>query len=291
MQKLRSEEEISSKWEKTYTKPIVSICCITYNHEKYLEQAIQGFLTQETNFPFEVIIHDDASTDKSVEIINKYKASYPKIIKTILQEKNQYSQNVNIFTEHILPLATGEFIALCEGDDFWTSPNKLSHQEKLIRENKNISISIHNAKILNEKNGTCREFNEKSPPKILGPKDVLSRPWFAPTASFFFRSNLITQCKKNSILERDIDLLFYLSLKGDIHYTQETYSAYRYLSSGSLSENSINKKSDLYRHKLRFLNKADQLSSYRYITWTTLARARTTLSFAYYIFKKTLKKY
>lgn len=100
----------------------VSIICITYNHENYIEDAIKGFLMQETSFSYEILIHDDASTDHTVQIIQKYVKQYPSLIRPIYQSENQYSKGINILSEYIYPQAKGKYIALCEGDDYWTDP-------------------------------------------------------------------------------------------------------------------------------------------------------------------------
>ena len=92
MRKLRSQEEIIANWKTDLKKPLVTVICSSYNHENYIEDAIEGFLIQETNFSFEIIIHDDASTDNSQQIIKKYEKKYPDIIKGVYQIKNRFSQ-------------------------------------------------------------------------------------------------------------------------------------------------------------------------------------------------------
>jgi len=286
--RLKSEEEIISKWAGFYNKPVVSICCTTYNHEPYIENTIIGFLTQETSFPFEIIIHDDASTDKTRIKLLEYEKRYKRIFRIIQQTENQYSKGVNVLFEKLIPHAQGDYIALCEGDDFWINKEKLSLQEKALRENPGISICIHNAIILNERTQTQRIFNLSTLPETLGPKDVLRRRWFAPTASFFFRRKLLEE-KNPANIERDIDLLFHMSLKGRIFYSQEPLSAYRYLSAGSLSEKAASTKKELYQHKLRFFCKADRMSHYRYLQWTTFGRIRVAAALVFHTIKHHLK--
>ncbi|HHX61228.1 MAG TPA: glycosyltransferase [Epulopiscium sp.] len=102
--------------------PLVSICCLAYNHEKFIRQALDGFIMQESNFPIEVLIHDDASTDDTANIIREYEKKYPEIIKPIYQTENQYSKGVGISVTYNFPRAKGKYIAMCEGDDYWTDP-------------------------------------------------------------------------------------------------------------------------------------------------------------------------
>ena len=110
--------------------PLVSIKCTVYNHEPYLRQCLDGFVMQKTNFPFEAIVHDDASTDGSAAIIREYAEKYPDIIKPIYETENQYSKKDDslgrIMNAAIHPDA--KYIALCEGDDYWIDPLKLQKQ-------------------------------------------------------------------------------------------------------------------------------------------------------------------
>lgn len=124
--------------------PLVSICCITYNHENYIRDAIEGFLMQKTDFPFEIIIHDDASTDATADIIREYEEKYPDIIKPIYQTENQYSKGnkVSFFTYRA---AKGKYIALCEGDDYWIDPLKLQKQVTEMEKHPECYISFHPA--------------------------------------------------------------------------------------------------------------------------------------------------
>lgn len=121
---LPSEREIMASWKGDPEQPVVSVLCNTYNHEIYIEDAIRGFLIQKTDFPFEVIIHDDASSDDTKQIIEHYADKYPNIIRPVFQEVNQYSQGKK---PSILSFqfAKGDYIALCEGDDFWICKSKL----------------------------------------------------------------------------------------------------------------------------------------------------------------------
>lgn len=139
MRNLRTEEEIIASWKGDINKPVVSIACVTYNQESYIEDALEGFLIQETKFPFEIIIHDDASTDRTAEIIKEYESRYPRIIKPIYQVENQYSQSKSV-TNFTIELAKADYIAICEGDDYWISKNHLQDGVKVFNEKRNISI-------------------------------------------------------------------------------------------------------------------------------------------------------
>lgn len=142
MKHLKTQEDIMATWQGDPDKPVVSICCITYNHEPYIEDALEGFLIQETDFPFEILIHDDASTDKTRDTIREYESKYPKLIKPIYQTVNQFSQGKRINAEFNLTRAQGEYIALCEGDDYWLTPDKIQKQIERLQ-TRDIDICFH----------------------------------------------------------------------------------------------------------------------------------------------------
>jgi glycosyltransferase involved in cell wall biosynthesis len=108
--------------------PLVSIICPTYNHEKFIAQTLDGFISQKTNFPFEIIVHDDASTDNTVAIVKKYEEKYPNLFSNIFQKENQLSKAIDSVTRITFAAARGKYIAWCEGDDYWIDPNKLQKQ-------------------------------------------------------------------------------------------------------------------------------------------------------------------
>lgn len=114
---------------------VVSICCVTYNHEHYIRDAIDGFLSQVVNFKYEIIIHDDASGDSTAKIIREYEDRYPDLFRCIYQSLNQYSLGKKPFQSYVAPYARGKYIAFCEGDDYWTDPYKLQKQIDFLEEN------------------------------------------------------------------------------------------------------------------------------------------------------------
>lgn len=132
--------------------PLVSILCVTYNQENYIEEAIKSFIMQKTSFTFEVIIHDDASTDGTQKIIRKYVKEYPDILKPMYEENNQFSQGNDQFIHDMFIAAKGKYIAACEGDDFWTDPNKLQLQVNFLEKNADYSICFHPVRVFFEKN-------------------------------------------------------------------------------------------------------------------------------------------
>lgn len=126
--------------------PLVSIICTAYNHEDYIKDALDGFVMQKTNFPFEIIVSDDASTDETALIINQYEKKYPELFKIYYHKENQYSKGIPFFANELIANARGKYIALCEGDDYWTDPYKLQKQVDYLENNKNFVFCIHKYK-------------------------------------------------------------------------------------------------------------------------------------------------
>jgi len=135
------------------TVPVVSIRCITYQHVNFIRDAIEGFLMQETTFPVEILIHDDASTDGTADIVREYQAKYPQLIRTVLQTENQWSKGREAWRQARRPfeeMVRGEFIALCEGDDYWTSPRKLQMQVEALAADPTASAAFHEVSMVAE---------------------------------------------------------------------------------------------------------------------------------------------
>ena len=154
---IRTEEEIVSGWESR-APVLASVCCITYNHQNFIGEAIEGFLIQETEFPFEVIVHDDASTDGTTEIILEYATKYPRLIRTIIQTDNQYSKGGLINLRFVFPRAAGKYIAICEGDDYWTDKSKLQKQIMFLENNPEYVITYTDCQAFDESGTIDHDF-------------------------------------------------------------------------------------------------------------------------------------
>ena len=124
-------------------KPFVSVICVAYNQAAFIRQTLDSFVMQKTIFPFEVIVHDDASTDGTADIIREYVAKYPDIIKPIFQKENQYSKNIPILSKHIWPKITSKYVAMCDGDDYWCDEYKLQKQVDFLESHPDYSICFH----------------------------------------------------------------------------------------------------------------------------------------------------
>lgn len=164
----------------------VSVLCTAYNQEKYIRNTLEGFVNQNTNFNYEVLVHDDASTDNTVKIIEEYKKKYPKIIKTIYQKQNQYSLGIQIWDDILYSMVKGKYIATCEGDDYWCDNNKLQKQFDFMESNEDVALCTHNTKIYDlnkQKNvgffNNWHEVHELSPEEVFFGTKVHTSSYFA----------------------------------------------------------------------------------------------------------------
>lgn len=152
-QSLLTEKEKMATW---FGPTKVSIICISYNHEQYIEDCLSTLLSQETDFPYEIIIHDDASTDSTTNVIEKYRSLYPNIIKTILQKENQFSKGVKPQSVAAKE-SKAKYLAFCEGDDFWLNKWKLQLQHDVLEKNSSAFSCVHGHHPFNEISGTSKE--------------------------------------------------------------------------------------------------------------------------------------
>jgi len=216
---------------------MVSIVCESFNHELYLRKCLDGFVMQTTNFAFEILIHDDASTDKSAEIIREYVASYPDIDwKPIYQTDNQYSKGISIWRDIQFPRVRGKYIAICEGDDYWTDPLKLQKQIDILEGDTSLMGCCTNRCLVN-KNGIRYEegMSYLIPTKHscrITLRDYFKYNAIYPTASVVFRNNHYEEVQqkmahmKNPYLG-DWTLWIALHCFGDFYYLDEITCAYR----------------------------------------------------------------
>lgn len=227
--------------EKNDGEILVSISSITYNHAAYLAAALDSFLAQDCGFSYEILIHDDASTDGTADIIRAYAARYPDIIRPILQTENQYSKGIrNVSGVFNFPRARGKYIAMCEGDDFWCDREKLRLQIDFMEAHPDCALSCHAARIMAE-DGAFREKNVIRPycgTRMLSPAEVISKPVNFPTASLVFRTEAVRNLPDwyYHCPVGDIPLQLALLRHGSVYYFDREMSVYRMGSAGSWGE-------------------------------------------------------
>ena len=170
-------------------EPLVSICCITYNHKEYIRDALDGFLSQRTDFPYEILINDDASTDGTADIIREYEQKYPEKIRALLQTENQYSKGItNPSGAFNFPRVRGRYVAMGEGDDYWTDPEKLQKQVDYMEAHPDCSLCFHSARIITV-DGSLSDKRMRPYPesRIVSPSEIVDKPQGYAMASMMFR--------------------------------------------------------------------------------------------------------
>ena len=230
----------------TQQKPLVSICVLTYNHENFVKEAIESFLMQRVNFDIEIVIHDDASTDQTQAILKKYDNDYPNLFKLLLQSENQKSKlGGGMGPRFNYPRAKGKYIALCEGDDYWTDPLKLQKQVDFLEGNPEYSLCFTRAKMLNKGKLNLHPipFNKTV---FLG-EDLLKTYNFICTATVVFKAEVI---KSNINIEKypfgDLALHLKASKEGKINCLQDVTAIYRIHQSGLWSRQTVIKQLKMY---------------------------------------------
>lgn len=206
--------------------PVVSIHCIVYNHERYLRDTLNGFVMQKTSFPFEAIVHDDVSSDGSKAIIEEYAKRYPEIIKPVYEVENQYSKH-NGSLERVMENATnGKYVAVCEGDDYWTDPFKLQKQYEFMEANPEFIMCCHNAfSDFGNKRGIEISPTIKSHEITL---EEMLHAWFIPTASLFYRFDKYKEIEHSkAYVNDDYALEIRLLSKGKVYYDDSIMATYR----------------------------------------------------------------
>lgn len=265
------ENEITKNWNTEDT--LVSIICTCYNHALYIEQTLESFLTQVTNFPFEIIIHDDASTDNSQELIIEYAKKFPNIVKPILQRDNRYSKGEDILINHIFPNINGQFIAICEGDDYWTDSHKLQNQFELLTSFPECKICFHPALGIRP-NGSKKLLSQYGKSvKVFPVEDVIiGGGGYMPTASLMMKREVFTDVREfykayKNFSVGDIVIQFIASLDGGVLYIPNIYSVYRIDVNGSWSmriKKDSNFAIDVINKLLELNHNLDEYSQYRY---------------------------
>lgn len=249
----------------------VSISTTVFNHEKYLRNALDGIVQQKTNFDFELIIHDDASTDGSRAIIEEYAVKYPHIVKPIYQTKNQHSQGIKIFPNHILPRMTGEYIAVCEGDDYWTDLSKLQRQVDFLDSHPEYVACVHNTTLEDLQTGESRlMFSHDADEDISFEKVIRKGGGCFHTSSLMYRMPYASNRPEffnKAVGFSDYPLAIYLALSGKIRFLNRDMSHYRFGSVNSWTSRSRANAQRIVKHHgyvIDMLEEVDRYTNYAY---------------------------
>lgn len=255
---------------KTQSDILVSICCITYNQAPYIRQCMDGFIMQKTNFKFEIIVHDDCSTDGTTDIVKEYADKYPDLIVPIFQEINQYQNgNKSILATFVYPKATGKYIALCEGDDYWIDPLKLQKQVDFLESHPDYSM-VHTRFYyckMDHKELVEDTANDAIIKKIINNSENLAyyilknNSYRIQTVTVVYRKECYNRIvdnlenEKGLFLMGDTQLWLNLMQQGKIKYLDEITSVYR------LSSDSASRSTDEIK-RIRFALSCEEMRLY-----------------------------
>lgn len=235
---------------------MVSVYCLAYNHGRFIREALEGFVMQQTTFDYEVFVHDDCSTDDTAEVIREYAARYPGIIKPIFQKENQHSQGVNIFLSVLLPRMTGRYIAICEGDDCWTDPLKLQKQVTFLEEHPEYVAVFANVDVVDENNVRLSGTNFRMKPAHEVTFAEYQAEHYQPIGQFsslmhrnYFADWPAERLQQRSLYKGNGDVLrsFELMAEGRVYFMGETFSKYRRVTGQGDSWSARTRNRNMYR--------------------------------------------
>lgn len=224
--------------EQEKTEIMVSICAVAFQHEKYIAQCLDHFLSQKVNFRYEILVHDDASTDGTADIIRDYAKRYPDIVKPLIQKENQYSKGItNLSGAFNFPRAQGKYIALSDCDDFWCDDYKLQKQVDYMEAHPDCVFCFHAAQVVGEDgsfvNGALMRPYRKS--RRVLPQELVDKAGGYPFASYLFRRELVTELpayyRDCPVGDRPLELM--AAAAGEAYYFDEAMSVYRFNVGGS----------------------------------------------------------
>ncbi|SDL45398.1 glycosyltransferase [Siphonobacter aquaeclarae] len=209
-------------------KPKLSVYCITYNHGPFIGQALDSFLAQQTTFDFEIVVGDDASKDNTQEVLRSYQQRFPDKIRLLLHEKNRGAIYNFIDT---YDACRGEYLALCEGDDYWTDPLKLQKQVEFMDSHPDFSMCFHNAEVIYQDGSAPSYLLNHNQKEVVTVSDLIgnSETWFMATASIVLRKTFLPKLPDwiSQSKSGDIPLNILLAQRGPVGYINEVMSVYR----------------------------------------------------------------
>lgn len=214
--------------------PLVSIIMVTYNHEPYIAQAIEGVINQRTNFPFELVIGEDCSKDNTYQIVSEYQRKFPDIIRVITSESNVGGHNNSM---RVTRLCLGKYVAYCDGDDYWNAPHKLQMQVDFLEASPDYSLVYNNFDVLDEVsekylNSAITGTNNLNDSDAYA--DIITRQRRIPSLTVCTRRDTVLDIINNNgewlnpkYLVGDLQLWLEISRYGKVKYLSDVVATYR----------------------------------------------------------------
>ncbi len=246
----------------------VTVVCMAYNQESYIEDALKGFVSQKTNFPFKVLVHDDKSTDTTAQIIKKYESLYPDIIVGLYEDENLYSKGDGVLHSAISAHVDSKYVALCEGDDYWTDSYKLQKQYDAMEKNPDVDICACAGKAINATtNEILHEVKPKEKDCIIPPDEVIAgKGDYVITAGLFMKSDIyingLPYCKNFFV-----DYIYQIagSLNAGMLFLSDSMCNYRMFAKGSWTVSTKNKSRIILNNMIiDMLKKVDINTNYKF---------------------------
>lgn len=249
----------------------VSVCVPTFRHEKFIVQTLDGIVAQQTSFPFDIVIGDDGSDDSTPDIIRDYANRYPHLFKAYLHPVNlgphtprEFAGRNNVL--QLLKACKGEYVALCEGDDYWTDPFKLQKQVDFMDANPDFSVCHHNVRVTYEDGSPEHLFNSPEQKEISQLEDILTDNWFMATASWLYRNHFLTHDFADwhhKAASGDWAVIIQMAAHGKIKYLPDIMGVYRKHRGGLSNVHASTNLFYLQNRKEMFEN-IDKWLEYRY---------------------------
>ena len=251
---------------------VVSIYCLVYNHEKHLRKTLEGFVGQKTDYTYEVIIHDDASTDNSAQIIREYCEKYPDIFVPIFQQENQYSKNVRISRTFIYPKVRGKYVAICEGDDYWCDENKLQIQVEYMESHPDCSMCVHDTALIDTDGKFIGKYvNGSRRDRDYFATDVIRADGggICQTSSYLAKREVIVDRPALFDIKGigDYPNIIYAGISGYVHYIGRVMSCYRVGHTNSWNSKLFKQRKALiaqFEAEYEDLTRIDKETNYQY---------------------------
>lgn len=248
---------------------ILTIICTAYNHEKYIRKTLEGFVKQKTYYKYKVIVHDDASTDKTRDIIDEFVKKYPDLFVIIYQKENQYSKGIDIFKNFIQPLINTKYTAICEGDDYWCDKDKIQMQIDYLENHSNCSMCVHNTSFITEDGKLLnKNINNMHHNFSFGTVDIILNKKFH-TSSYVYRSVYLKDYDEKFKMKEvgDYPLAIFLSLYGYIYYIDKVMSCYRVFAQNSWTDRMRKNKVKAIENNndaINYLKRVNGLTKFKY---------------------------